>query len=172
MLRKILGRGSLVLCDSRQTVDDPAELLSFRAHIEHRARNAKVADRVHIYEFDRRDMPAAYRASDLVWYPTVDEEPLGLVPLEAMACGVPVIASRSGGMLETVVHNETGLVVAKADSAALASAALGITADTDAARKFRTRLTYQAQKDVTRFSVEHYLDALEHLYLSSVGLSP
>jgi glycosyltransferase involved in cell wall biosynthesis len=38
-------------------------------------------------------------------------EPFGLVPLEAMACGTPVVAVKEGGVRETVIHDETGLLV-------------------------------------------------------------
>ncbi|MGH3376410.1 MAG: glycosyltransferase [Actinoallomurus sp.] len=56
------------------------------------------------------DMPALIRSADVVvsvpWY-----EPFGLTPIEAMACGVPVVVSAVGGHLDTVVDGVTGLHV-------------------------------------------------------------
>lgn len=50
------------------------------------------------------------RAALLIYTPV--EEHFGIVPLEAMAAGLPVVACRGGGLLETVVDGETGLLVA------------------------------------------------------------
>jgi glycosyltransferase involved in cell wall biosynthesis len=61
--------------------------------------------------------------------PSVWEEPLGLVVLESMACGVPVIASAVGGIPEIVHHNRNGLLVEPADAAALARAIARILGD-------------------------------------------
>lgn len=51
-----------------------------------------------------------YNQAALCVYAPVDE-PFGLVPLEAMACGTPVVAVGEGGVVESIVHERTGLLV-------------------------------------------------------------
>ncbi|MGW5418441.1 glycosyltransferase [Actinomadura geliboluensis] len=86
------------------------------------ARDAGVADRVEFLgRLGRAEVPPLLRSADLVaalpWY-----EPFGMVPLEAMACGVPVVASAVGGHLDTVVDGVTGTLVPPRDPEAAAAA--------------------------------------------------
>jgi glycosyltransferase involved in cell wall biosynthesis len=70
-----------------------------------------VEDRIRFTgRLERAEVPPLLRSADVVvcapWY-----EPFGMVPLEAMACGTPVVGSAVGGLLDTVVHEVTGLHV-------------------------------------------------------------
>jgi phosphoheptose isomerase/glycosyltransferase involved in cell wall biosynthesis len=100
------------------------------------AEQAGVADRVELRgRLGREAVPPLIRSADAVvavpWY-----EPFGIVPVEAMACGVPVIAAAIGGMVDTVVDEVTGIHVPPRDPERLAQAAAPLLAD----RERRARL--------------------------------
>ncbi|MFJ8693287.1 glycosyltransferase [Streptomyces roseolilacinus] len=93
------------------------------------ARLAGVADRVRFTGAVSRDEVAPLlRSADVVVCPA-DYEPFGIVPLEAMACGRPVVATAVGGQLDTVADPECGRLVPPRDPAALARAVAGFLAD-------------------------------------------
>jgi glycosyltransferase involved in cell wall biosynthesis len=98
--------------------DDDPEVRRLRAEAD----RLGVADRVHLVgAVSRKDVPALIRSADVVvctpWY-----EPFGIVPLEAMSCGRPVIAAAVGGLLDTVVDDVTGVHVPPKDPDRLAVA--------------------------------------------------
>jgi glycosyltransferase involved in cell wall biosynthesis len=67
------------------------------------------------------DVPAWMQAADVVVVPS-RREPLGLAAVEALACGIPVVASAVGGLKEVVRDEENGLLVPPGDARALAAA--------------------------------------------------
>lgn len=68
--------------------------------------------------FDK--LPALYRQADICVFPSLWPEPFGLVAVEAMAAGKPIIASKVGGLRQIVCDKENGFLVKPADAAQLA----------------------------------------------------
>jgi D-inositol-3-phosphate glycosyltransferase len=138
----------------------PGELAAdpYAARLRRLIADCEVADRVRLLgAVAAHEMPAWYRSADVLaatpWY-----EPFGLTPLEAMACGVPVVATAVGGLTDTVVDGVTGDLVPPRDPRALGvalrrllgdqmrrmsygAAALARAADADAWPRVAARLT-------------------------------
>lgn len=68
-----------------------------------------------------KDLPAVYRQHDAFIHSTEWEEPFASTPLEAMACGLPVIATNCGGIREFMRHGENALIYAAGNEVELAS---------------------------------------------------
>ena len=72
------------------------------------------------------ELPEIYASADIFVAPSVtakdkDKEGFGLVILEAMASGLPVVASKSGGITEIITHEENGLLAEERNSLELAN---------------------------------------------------
>ncbi|MDD7941848.1 glycosyltransferase [Actinomycetospora lutea] len=133
-LARLPGDAELVVAGGPRPegLDDDPEVARLRAL----ARAVGVADRVHFLGAVGHDaLPALYRSADAVaCVPTY--EPFGLVPLEAMACGRPVVAAAVGGLADTVVDGVTGHHVPAGDPGAVAAALERLRADPRRARRF------------------------------------
>jgi D-inositol-3-phosphate glycosyltransferase len=93
------------------------------------ARRLRLEDRLILHGRVSRDaMPALLRSADIVvcapWY-----EPFGIVPLEAMACGRPVVATAVGGQIDSVADGVSGILVPPRDPGALAEALRSLLGD-------------------------------------------
>jgi len=101
-----------------------------RAVLESVAREAGVSDRVDFLGSKSREEVATYlAAADLFLFPTERDEAAPLVPLEAMASSLPVIASTVGGGAELIDHGRSGLLVAPRAVDEWARAVDGLLAD-------------------------------------------
>jgi glycosyltransferase involved in cell wall biosynthesis len=89
----------------------------------------------------------------------------GLAALEAMAFGLPVAASNTGGLAEMIVTGETGWLVPPGDAPALADAIFEASADRERLREIGLR----AQECARRFSVEQTASRTEAFYLRVLG---
>lgn len=94
-----------------------------------------VATRARLYDAaDEDDLPALYKAARVFVLPS-RYEAFGLVLLEAMAAGVPIVATRAGAIPDLVEDGETGLLVPPEDAGALARAIGRLLDDADLARR-------------------------------------
>ncbi|MCB1041089.1 MAG: glycosyltransferase, partial [Acidimicrobiales bacterium] len=89
--------------------------------LHERVRELGLEERV-LFTGPRRDVPDIMALADVAVHCSVEPEPFGRVIVEAMAAGVPVVASAAGGALEIVEDQRTGLLVAPGDAGALAGA--------------------------------------------------
>ncbi|HWH28675.1 MAG TPA: glycosyltransferase family 4 protein [Mycobacteriales bacterium] len=132
-----------------------------RAELERLSRDLGVADRVTFGHRDRSELAAAYGAADCLLFPPVWTEPFGLVPLEAMACGTPVVTTGTGGQAALLTHEHDCLVVPPGDDAALAAAVERLAADP----VLRRRIAEAGLRTAARHGVDRYAERLlaEHL---------
>ena len=132
-----------------------------RCYLEELARRLGVDLRLRLRVAEEELVAAYRRARALVYSP--HREPLGYAPLEAQACETPVVAVGEGGVLETVVDGETGLLVRR-DEEAFAHALERLVTDAPLARKLgaRGRAHVLAHWSGTDFAarIERHLEAV------------
>ncbi len=105
------------------------------------------------------DLPTYYRAADVVAVPSFYES-FGLVAVEAMACGTPVVASRAGGLAFTVDDGRTGFLVPHNDPDALAERLHRVLTDAPLRAYLGARATVAAQ----RFAWPVIASRVVHIY--------
>jgi len=170
------NKGLLTLIDAFAEIahEDPAGHLVLvgedggaRPAVEARVRSLGLERRVHIlgHVEDEPLLAAAYREARLTVLPS-DYEAFGLVLLESLARGTPVVATRVGGIPEVVDDERAGLLVPPGSAPELARALHAVWTDRDLARRLGD---YGRTQVVPRFTWESLADRLDALYREVVA---
>ena len=97
----------------------------------------------------RSAMPGFWSSMNIAVMPSHSES-FGLAALEAMACGIPMVATAVGGLKEIIQDGESGLLVPAKDPAALAQALIALLTN----EPLRLRLAQGARRRAENFSIE------------------
>ena len=122
---------------------------------------------VELGEWPHAAVQAAWRACGIAIVPSVWAEPFGLVVIEAMRAGKPVVASRVGGIPEIIDHGETGWLVEPDDPEELASAISHLLLDDHLA----SRLGTNAREASYAYDESCVVGRIEDLYQSLITRS-
>ncbi|MEM7132943.1 MAG: glycosyltransferase [Chloroflexota bacterium] len=108
-------------------------------------------------------LPDYYAAADVVVMPS-HYESFGMVALEAMAMGTPVVASNVGGLAHLVRHGETGFHIPAQDAESLASRLFELLMDDS----YRTVLAGQARNYATYYGWDRIAEEMRHIYQEAI----
>jgi len=97
-----------------------------------------LAEREHLHNYvtflpsvPKNEMPAIFQKFDVLIFPSIYEEPLARMTQEAMAAGLVVVGTTTGGTQEILREGETGLTFAPADAEGLAKQVIRLSTDPD-----------------------------------------
>jgi glycosyltransferase involved in cell wall biosynthesis len=125
---------------------------SLRQTLRDRASSLGVAEQIVFCGF-RSDVPAIVRDVDVLVVPSLLPEPFGLVSLEGMACGKPVIATAHGGAVEIVVDGATGYLVPPDEPQAMAVRLMELAGD----KALREQMGERGRRRLEElFTLEHF----------------
>jgi glycosyltransferase involved in cell wall biosynthesis len=121
-----------------------------------------VEDRVTFHGFvPWSELVRAMHEADIFLFPSVWDEPFAITPIQAMGCGLPVVATWTGGTPEGFVDGETALLIPPNDPRALANAIVCLVQNPELRQRLREKGIREAQE---RWGFEAYVDRLIDFY--------
>jgi glycosyltransferase involved in cell wall biosynthesis len=163
----VRGKGVDVLLESLALVRAPFECVILgdghhRQHCEALSRRLGLADRVRFLGYvPQAELAQFYREATMAVVSSVWPEPFGATGLEAMRCGLPVVAFDAGGISEWLLDGENGLLVPWMNRTGFALGVEMLLADKPLARRLGERGRVLAGE---RFAFGRYIDGLEELF--------
>jgi glycosyltransferase involved in cell wall biosynthesis len=132
------------------------------------ARSVGCDDRIELRPWaGRESISAAFEQATVFVFPSIWPETLGIVGLEALATGVPVVASDVGGVREWLLDGQTGYLVPPGDAGALAERVGELMASPDRNLAFGRNGIALIEK---KFAMSVHTDRLEAIYRQAAGL--
>ena len=138
----------------------------YLARLQELAASTGVADRTAFRgALPRASLAQVYADADVALFPVLWQEPFGIVPLEAMACGTPVVATGTGGSASFLADGDNCLLVPPGDPAALAAAVRRLGGDP----VLRRRLVVGGLATARAHGVDAYAERLEAEHLAAAA---
>ncbi len=133
-----------------------------RQELQQLAQTLGIAQRI-LWPGYHENAPEVMAALDILVLPSIRPEPFGMVVIEAMATGIPVIATAHGGPLESISNGETGLLVSPEDPGDMARALSLLAHDAQLRRQMGARGRQRAE---AMFGFSTHVRAFQDLYAS------
>lgn len=154
------GQACLVVVGGALDPEDDAPEIEKVTELRRLVHEHRMEDSVDfVGSMDQSRLALWYAAADVCAVPSLTES-FGLVALESMACGTPVVATRVGGLQTVVEDGESGLLVPASDHHALAESIERVLLD----QRLRTHLAHGARQRAEGFTWSRVGDAVELLY--------
>ena len=140
--------------------DAPASRQGYKEHLQFLANRLGLSEHVEFLG-NRRDIPQLLAETQVLVLATTTQEAFGRVILEAQAVGVPVVATRVGGVVEIIEHEQSGLLVPPKDPRALAEAVMRIFKEP----KLAGQLVIEAKKKLLeKYTLDKMAEATLQIY--------
>ncbi|MDP8264564.1 MAG: lipopolysaccharide heptosyltransferase II [Candidatus Aceula lacicola] len=140
--------------------DAPAKKQSYKEGLVALTRRLGLSDHVEFLG-NRRDIPELLSKTDVLVLSTVTQESFGRVIVEAQAAGVPVVATKVGGVVEIIDHEKTGLLVLPRHPEEMADAVVRLLENKELSAQF---VANAKQKILSNYTLEHMASQTLEVY--------